>query len=170
MEEIESETRKIKRDAAAVLQRLGQSYKKRPTLLSSVYCPDLTYTSTSSSIIGSSSNYVPRTYSSSSYRASADRDVTPGLDSYRPARTYTHTSSRILVDPIAKVQSEINRKAIYSESCRKINDSVRGSVRRVKRESDADTVKNNINFRAQYASLRAAANVGVRKNNDYLMV
>ncbi|CAG7733367.1 unnamed protein product [Allacma fusca] len=160
MDEIELETRKIKRDAQAVLHRLGQSYKKKPSMLSSVYCPDLTYTG---------STYIPGTYSS--IRTSIDRDMTPDVDDsyYRPRRTNTYASTRILHDPIAQVQSEINRKAIYSENCRKINDSVRGAVRR-KKESDTDTVKNNINFRAQYASLRAAANVGLRKANDYLMV
>jgi len=157
-------------DAQAVLARLGESTKKKPTRLSSVYFPDLSYTSTSSS-------YVPR----SSYSSHTERAVTPDTsdDFYnRPSRkhvSYGSTSVSRLPpvlkhDPIAQVQSEINRKSLYSENCRKINDSIRGAPKKKKFYPDADEVKNNINFRAQYASMRAAAEVGVRKSNDYLMV
>ena len=165
IDDIESETRKIRRDADRVLQRLQESTKKKPVRLSSVYFPDLTYSATSSA-------YPSRAYTPPR-RTTPARDPTPDYDEYvRPRRPINLVPiSRLAHDPIAQVQSEINRKAVYSENCRKINDSIRGvPLRRNKSKKDeVDAVKNNINVRAQYASLRAAANVGLRKPNDYLM-
>ncbi|CAG7725935.1 unnamed protein product [Allacma fusca] len=157
MDEIESETRKIRQDAQAVLQRLADKSHKKPVRLSSVYFPDLSYTPSSYS-----SPYVSRSYSTP-VRARSERDASPDLDDtyVRPRRTYTpytYGLTPLAHDPEAEVQTEMNRRAVQSENTRKINDSLRGVVRRTRQRSpEVESVQNNINIRAQYALQRAAA-------------
>jgi len=158
MDEIESETRKIRQDAEAVLKRLADTSYRRPVRLSSVYCPDLSYTPSSSS-----STYQPKSYSTS-VSSRPERAASPDLDDtyVRPRRTftpsYTYGLTPLAHDPGAEAQKELNRREVQSENARKLNDSIRGITRRTKaRSPEIESVQNNINIRAQYALQRAAA-------------
>jgi hypothetical protein len=185
MEQVEEETKKIRRDAEAVLKRL--------------HTPRLSGTREFNSYDYSNIYRVPPPVPAAAHNYATNEDY-DDEDRFAPLRTrprqplsqYLFATRDTSPDHVAntRFQCESTRKALYStpsvysrssystgqsltrsasftpSSSSSSYSSSRGSTY----HPDVDSVKNNIAARARYASTRAAAEAGIRKKNEYLMI